>query len=70
MVEGTDGFSTVAERALSGLHDVALVRASGTRALAAPVDRGTEEVYPRVHAAGVDVVVFGEVAHFCARVKL
>lgn len=39
------------------------MRTLGTGALAAAVDRGAEEVGPRVDARGVDVVVFGEVAH-------
>jgi hypothetical protein len=49
--------------ALSWEHDVALMRAIGARALAAAVDRGAEEVGPRVDTRGVDVVVLGEVAH-------
>ena len=53
----------VAERALSRQHDVTLMRALGTRALAAAVDRCAEEVGPWVDAGGVDVIVLGEVAH-------
>lgn len=49
--------------ALPGQHDVALMRALGAGARAAAVDRGAEEVGARVDARGVDVVVFGEVAH-------
>jgi hypothetical protein len=56
--------SAVAERELSGLHDVALVRASGTRPLTAAVDGGAEEMHPGIDTARVDVVVLGEVAHF------
>jgi hypothetical protein len=39
------------------------MRALGTGALAAAVDRGAKEVGPRVDAGGVDVIVLGEVAH-------
>ncbi len=35
----------------------------GAGAFAAAVDRGAEEVGPRVDTRGVDVVVLGEVAH-------
>lgn len=53
----------VAEGTLAGQHDVALVGALGAGAFAAAVDRGAEEVGPRVDTRGVDVVVLGEVAH-------
>lgn len=55
--------TAVAERALSRQHDVALMRAFGTGAFAAAVDRGAKEVGPRVDARRVDVVVLREVAH-------
>ena len=61
--------SAVAERALARRHDVALVRAAGTRALAVALDLGAEEVGAWVDARGVDVEVLDEVAHgdLCVR---
>ena len=55
--------SAIAERALSGMHDEALMRALGASVPPAAIDRGAEEVRARIGASRVDVVVLGEVAH-------
>lgn len=55
--------ATVADRALPGQHDEALVWAFWAGTFPAAVHRGAEKVCPGVDTRSVDVVVFGKVAH-------